>query len=136
MKILCLRHFLVFQHPSFDKRYRYRLHRDMTQFCLMPVVNHLYIYISKGSGPKIDPCARPQFISPASEKTSFGVTKKSLFERYDWNSLMTVSLKPIHSIFCESTVWSNLLNAFCRSTRIIPVWNSLWIRLIIKSVKL
>ena len=131
-KIPCLKLFLFFQHPSLDKRYRYCHCRGMIQFHLMPVVSHLYI--RKRSVPKIDPCGTPQFISPASEKTFSSVTKNFLFERYDWNHLMTDCLKPIHSIFCKSTVWSNVSNAFCRSPRIIPVWNPLSIPLKRKSV--
>ena len=70
----------------------------MTQFCLMPVANHLYI--RKKSIPKTDFRGKPQFIRPAFEKT-FSSVKKILFERYDWNHLMTDSLKPIHSIFVK-----------------------------------
>ena len=68
----------------------------------------LFIYIKKRSGP----CGTPQFISLASENFSSVSNKNSLFERYDWNHLMTGSLKQIHSIFCKSTVWSNVSNVF------------------------
>ena len=81
-KIPYLKLFLFFQHPDLDKRYRYRQHRGMTQFRLMPAVSHLIIYY-KESDTKIDPCETPQFISPASEKTFSSVTKNFLFERYD-----------------------------------------------------
>ena len=81
-KIPYLKLFLFFQHPDLDKRYKYRQHRGMTQFRFMPVVSHLYIYY-KESDTKIDPCEKPQFISPASEKTFSSVTKNFLFERYD-----------------------------------------------------
>ena len=57
-------------------------------------------YIRKRSGLKIDPCGTPPLISPASEKIS-SVTKNFLFERSDWNLLMTDSLKSIYSIFIE-----------------------------------
>ena len=55
-------------------------------------------------GPKINSCGTPQFIFPAFEKTFSSVTKILLFERHDWNHFMADSLKPIHFIFCESTV--------------------------------
>ena len=42
-KIPCLKLFLLFQYPYLDKRYRYRQHKGMTQFRLMPVVSHLYV---------------------------------------------------------------------------------------------
>ena len=42
-KILSLKLFLFFEHLYLDKNYRYRQHRVMTQFSLMPVVSHLYI---------------------------------------------------------------------------------------------
>ena len=71
-KIPFLKLFLFFEHPYLDKRYRYRQHRDMIQFRLMPVVSHLYML-----------GRTPQFISPASEKTFSSVTKNFLFERYD-----------------------------------------------------
>ena len=45
----------------------------------------LFIYITKRSGPKMDPRGTSQFISPASEKTPFSVSKNFLHERYDWN---------------------------------------------------
>ena len=61
----------------------YRHHRDMTQFRLVPVVSHLYVYIRMRSGFKIDPCETPQFIIPVSEKTFSSGTKNFLFERYD-----------------------------------------------------
>ena len=145
--IICLKLFLFSQHPYLDKRYRYRQQRGITQDHLMTckqsyiyiyiyihIYIHIYIiYISKTTCNKIDPCWIPQFISPVSEKTSI-VAEKFLFERYDWNRLMTDSLKPIHFIFCKSAVWSNESNVFYRSTRIIPVWNHLSISLKIKSV--
>ena len=71
---------------------------------LFNVCGKSFIYVRKGSGIKIDPCRTPQFISPASKKTFSSVTKNFLFERFDWNHLMTDSLKLIHSIFCKSTV--------------------------------
>ena len=46
----------------------------MTQFCLMPVANHLYI--RKKSIPKTDFHGKPQFIRPAFEKTFSSVIKK------------------------------------------------------------
>ena len=66
-------------------------------------------------------------------KRQFLESQKYLFERYDWDHLITDSLKPIHSIFCKSTVWSNESNAFCRSIRVITAWNPLSIPLKIKS---
>ena len=87
MQILCLRLFLFFQYPYLGRRYKYHQHRGMTQFCLMLVVNYLYIF-----DPKINPCGTPQFISTAFEKISSGVTKNFFFERhYDANHLMTDS---------------------------------------------
>ena len=58
----------------------------------------------------IDPCGKPQFISLASGKTFSTVTKYFQFERYDWNHLISDSLKLIHSISCKSTVWSNVFD--------------------------
>ena len=58
----------------------------------------------KSSDPKIDLCGTAQLTTPASEKTSSSATKYFLFERYNSNHLMTDSFKPIHSIFCRSTV--------------------------------
>ena len=43
-KIPCLKLFLFFQRPYLDNRYTYRRHRGMTQFHLMPLVSHLYVY--------------------------------------------------------------------------------------------
>ena len=42
-----------------------------------------FMYIRKRSGPKIDPCGTPQFISPTSEKTFSSVTKNFLFQRHN-----------------------------------------------------
>ena len=70
-EISCLKLFVFFQHPYFDKRYRYCQHRCMTQFRLMSVVNHLHI-LGRGGA---DSCGTPQFISPASEKIFHSVTK-------------------------------------------------------------
>ena len=66
-------------------------------------------------------------------KRHFLVSQKTLWEIWlkpfnDW-----LPLKPIHSIFCKSMVWSNVSNAFCQSTSIISVWNLLSIPLRIKS---
>ena len=129
-KIPSLKLFLFFQNPYLDKRYRYRQHRvDAISF---EAYGKSFIYIRKRSDPSIDLYGTLQFISPESEKTFSSVTKKFLCERRDWNHLMNYSLKPIHSFFCKSTVWSIVSNAFCRSTRIIPVWNTLSIPLKIK----
>ena len=95
----CLKFFLFFQHPYLDKRYKYRQHKGMTQFHLMSVVIHLCIF---GRGAFLK--GTPEFISPVSEKTFFSVTKNVLFQRCDWNHLMTDSLKPMHSIFCKNRV--------------------------------
>ena len=54
------------------------------------------------SGLKIDPHGTPQFSSSASQKICSCATKHFLFERYDSESLMTDSLKPMHSIFSRS----------------------------------
>ena len=43
----------------------------------------------------------------ASEKAFSSVTKNFLLERYDWNHLMTDSLKPTYFIFCKSMVGSS-----------------------------
>ena len=63
-----------------------------------------FTYIRKRSDLEIDPCGTPQFISPTSEKAFSSVPKNILFER----------LKSIHSIFCKSTVRSNVSKAFLR----------------------
>ena len=88
-KTFCLKLFLFFQYLYLNKRYRYRQHRRMTQFRLM--VNHLYIL---GKGAALKPRGTPQFISPASEMTSFSEIWLKRFN--DW------LLKTIHSIFCKS----------------------------------
>ena len=54
--------------------------------------------------PKIDLYGTLQFVSLTAKKTFSSATKTFLFERYDLNHLMTNSLKPIHSIYCKSTV--------------------------------
>ena len=63
---------------------------------VQPVVNHLHI-LRRGLAVLVEDH------SPASAKTS-SITTKKLFERYDSDHLMTDYLKPIHSIFCRSTV--------------------------------
>ena len=87
---------------------------------LFNVCGKSFIYIRKRSGPKTDPCGTPELISSASEK----ISSNFLFDKYDWNHLMTDTLKPIHSIFCKSTMWSKVPTTFCRSTGIILVENS------------
>ena len=96
MEIRCLKIFLFFQHCYLDKRFRYCQHRGMTHFCLMSVVNHLYIDIYRYIGiscikyrsdPKVDPCGTPQFIGPVPEKKFSSVTKSFLFERYSFHFL-------------------------------------------------
>ena len=72
---------MFFQYAYLDNRYIYRQHRGMTQFRLIPVVNHLYV--RKRSRPIIDPCGTPQFIGPVSENKFSSVTRNFLFERYD-----------------------------------------------------
>ena len=98
--------FLFFQHLYLDKRYKYRQHRGMTQFCLLPLVSDLYI--RKRSSPKTDSCRTPKFISPASGKKFSSIIKTFLFKIFDWNYLMIDSSKPIDSIFCKTSAEHNL----------------------------
>ena len=127
-KIFWLRPFLFFQQPYLDKRSRYIQHRGMTKFCLMAVVNHLYILERGAALRKI--LVEHNSLIVQDLKRHLLVSQK---KRYDWNHLMTNSLKSIHSIYYKSAVWPNLSNAFCRSARIITAWNTLSIFLKIKS---
>ena len=101
---------MFFSLLKMEKRYRYHEHRGVTQFCVMPVVNQLYIYIyiyiyiRKRSGPEIDPCGTPQVISPASEKTFSSVTVKFFCLRDMIEAILNRLLKIIASIFCKSMV--------------------------------
>ena len=74
-KIVCLKIFLFFQHPYFDKRYRYRQYRSIDPVSFN-ACGKSFIYIKKRSGPRTDACGTPQFISPASEETFSSVKKK------------------------------------------------------------
>ena len=125
-KILYLKLVLFFQNPYLDKRHRYHQRYGPVLFnaCVKSftyIYIYIYIYIYRQFNLK-------------SENIFSSVTKNFLFERYNWNYLITDSLKPIHSIFCKSLVWSNMSNADYRSTRIIAVWNLLSNPLKIKSV--
>ena len=58
-----------------------------------------------------------------------------LFVTYNSNYLITDVLKPRHDIFSRRFLWSNLLDFFWRSTKIMPVRIPLSMAIKIKSVK-